>query len=284
MSVGEKLREARVARGFEISGLAAQLKIQARYLAAIEADQRDQLPSAFLFKNWVRQYAEVLGVDYAGLRSEVEGLVAADAPLRLPGQEQWTVHRKAAGSHGRHGAFRLVASLATLVVIVAAGSGAYAWWRGDLQGIEWPKLRIWPGNVQANTAVRPPVKVDTALAPVVAAPVPSAPVAAAPVVEAPVPAMRLEISAREATWISISPDGTKTFSGVLQANETRSVQAFHSTLVKVGNAGGLDVRLNGASIGEIGPRGKIRILVVTPEGVKILDPKDLAKPAQPASV
>lgn len=271
MAVGEKLRQARVTRGLDIAALAAQLKIQSRYLVAIEAGQRDQVPSAFLYKNWVRQYAEVLGLDYGELRSDVDGVVAGEAPLPLPGQDQWTIHRKTSSS-GRNAAFRLIPSLALLAVVIAGGSATYAWWRGDLPAIEWSKLRFWSGSVQAKAKVSPPARLETSLAPVVAAP---------PV---PSPAVLLEIYAREDTWISISPDGKQLFSGVLQANQTRSVQAAHSTVVKIGNAGGLDVRLNGNPIGEIGPRGKVRILVVSPEGVKVFDPKGLTKPAPPASV
>jgi hypothetical protein len=42
--------------------------------------------------------------------------------------------------------------------------------------------------------------------------------------------------------------------------------------MKVGNAGGLDVRWNGKAIGPIGPRGQVRVVLFTPENFQILAP------------
>ena len=266
MLLGEKLRQARVAQGLDISVIAAQLKIQSRYLAAIEAAQRDQVPSAFLFKSWVRQYADALGVDYGELKAEVEEMVNAEAPLPLPGQDQWTAGRLSYPSmHRRDGVYRLAYSLVMLAVAIAGGSEMYAH-RDAL----FAQLRLLPASVQANAR--------HALSPEV--PASQAERQANP----PAPAVLLEIYAREQTWISISPDGKQVFSGVLLANQSRSVRAQQSALLKIGNAGGLEVRLNGNPVGEIGPRGRIRILIVSPEGVKIVNPKSVTKSADPTTV
>jgi hypothetical protein len=42
--------------------------------------------------------------------------------------------------------------------------------------------------------------------------------------------------------------------------------------MRVGNAGGLEVRWNGKPIGPIGPRGQVRVVLFTPENFQILEP------------
>jgi cytoskeleton protein RodZ len=47
LSVGETLRRARLEQGLDLSTVAAQTKISAKYLKAIESDDRKSLPSGF---------------------------------------------------------------------------------------------------------------------------------------------------------------------------------------------------------------------------------------------
>jgi hypothetical protein len=44
-------------------------------------------------------------------------------------------------------------------------------------------------------------------------------------------------------------------------------------LVLVGNAGGIDIVSNGRPAGRIGPRGQVRVITVTPEGVHVAEPR-----------
>jgi hypothetical protein len=71
--------------------------------------------------------------------------------------------------------------------------------------------------------------------------------------------MHVDLEAREPAWVSITDvDGRHLYAGVLQANETRSIDLTKGATLRTGNAGGLIVRFNGREIGAIGPVGKIR--------------------------
>ena len=71
--------------------------------------------------------------------------------------------------------------------------------------------------------------------------------------------MHVDLEAREPAWVSITDvDGRHLYAGVLQANETRSIDLTKGATLRTGNAGGLIVRFNGKEIGAIGPVGKIR--------------------------
>ncbi len=82
----------------------------------------------------------------------------------------------------------------------------------------------------------------------------------------------LNLSATETTWLSITSEGKNIFSGVLEPSQTKTLRASDAAKLKVGNAGGLDVRWNGKAIGPIGARGQVREVLFTPENFQILAP------------
>lgn len=60
---GALLRAAREQAGQSLDDLAEQTRISARYLDALERDAFDQLPSATFVRGYVREFAQVLGLD-----------------------------------------------------------------------------------------------------------------------------------------------------------------------------------------------------------------------------
>lgn len=62
-SIGEKLREAREARGWTLEELARHTRIDAEQLDAIEEDRLHALPEGPYRTAWVRTCCEVLGVE-----------------------------------------------------------------------------------------------------------------------------------------------------------------------------------------------------------------------------
>ncbi len=99
---------------------------------------------------------------------------------------------------------------------------------------------------------------------------PDTPKPALPVESAPI---RVSLSADEATWISVSSDGKNIFANALQPHETKVVEASEKVRLLIGNAGGVEISLNGKSIGPVGPRGQIRVVELTPEGFQIVPRK-----------
>jgi hypothetical protein len=70
---------------------------------------------------------------------------------------------------------------------------------------------------------------------------------------------RVDLQASEMTWVSLAqPDGTKILSQLFQPGDTRSMDLPKIATLRVGNAAGLSVRLNGNPIGAIGPHGAVR--------------------------
>lgn len=69
-NIGDKLKEAREVKGLSIEDVERITKIQSRYLIAIEKNEFDKLPGDFYVRAFIRQYAQVVGLDGKELLSD----------------------------------------------------------------------------------------------------------------------------------------------------------------------------------------------------------------------
>ncbi|WP_342509590.1 RodZ domain-containing protein [Sporosarcina sp. FSL K6-2383] len=61
--LGDRLREARIAKGFTLDDLQSITKIQKRYLSGIENEEYSMMPGAFYVRAFIKQYAEAVGLN-----------------------------------------------------------------------------------------------------------------------------------------------------------------------------------------------------------------------------
>ncbi|MFH5811111.1 RodZ domain-containing protein [Companilactobacillus sp. FL22-1] len=81
--IGQKLRNARIKKGYTIDDLQQITKIQKRYLIAIEEGQFDHLPGDFYVRAFIKQYSDAVGISSDDLLEEYK----ADIPNSQPKQE-----------------------------------------------------------------------------------------------------------------------------------------------------------------------------------------------------
>jgi len=278
-SAGEKLRRERLRRHMELSQIAGELKISARLLEAIEDEKFERLPGAIFTKSFVRQYARFLGLDEEELVNEVQVVIESPfaiqtlleaepadirAPLiHVPPVEAWESLREK-----RFSKLSWLSAAATVIGAMLLCSIIYSQWQpGPQQAVALP---------QTTEPPRPPATVvqsaptpDPAAPPPAASPAPSdTPSASAAENGESInsAAVRVELTAKEKVWISARADGKVLFSGMLTENETRTVEANDKLLLRVGNAGALDVTLNGKSLGALGAKGQPRTVQFTSGG------------------
>jgi cytoskeleton protein RodZ len=302
-SLGETLRRARIERNLELNRIADELKISASMLKAIEEERFDKLPGGVFARSFVRQYARLLKVDEheveGALTRALEGPTDAlpasqtghvpDSEIPLPRMSGW----EAIGDQGARWSSSAWA-LVLMVLVMLACAGAYAWWQRERH----------PVVAHVQTSVTAPQAAPVASAPSPpAAPAPAPIAAAAPAENVPAPQtaspaptsapagegpdvavaanaaanpdapVRVEVEAQEQTWISVRTDGQFSFSGVLEANQSRTVAGNRNVLLKIGNAGGVSVRFNGKSIGPLGAKGTVRTIQFTSGGFQIVPPE-----------
>ncbi len=59
------------------------------------------------------------------------------------------------------------------------------------------------------------------------------------------------------SWVRAVVDGTTVFEGFLNAGDRQGWEAAHDLTVKVGNAGVIEVSVNGRSLGRFGGSGQV---------------------------
>ena len=308
-SIGECLRRERLRRNLQLDQVSSELKISARMLAAIEAEDFDKLPGGVFAKSFVRQYAHLLGLDEEELASEVERVLRPEraseaarpdaAAIPLPRMEAW--QSVADSPSWRSGWSTSLPALMLVVVVMLVCSAVYAFLQRPKQvAANNPKPAAAhhqapptapPAAPPASTppaapvtAAVPPPQPSTAPAaaekpaeasraePAPSNPAPPAPAAAAAAAPAPGPPgpVHVEITATEPVWIRATVDGKYAFSGIIAANQSRTVDGNQTVLLRLGNAGAATILLNGKPIGEVGPKGQVRNVQLTSGGFQIV--------------
>lgn len=121
--LGQKLKEAREAKGLSLDQLQEMTKIQKRYLVSIEEGNYSALPGEFYVRGFIKQYAEAVGLDPEEIAQEHFGRMpvtpAQDVPLRSQ-QTRETVSRNASSRIMDHMPKMFIALL-----VIAVGVGIW---------------------------------------------------------------------------------------------------------------------------------------------------------------
>jgi cytoskeleton protein RodZ len=313
-SIGDTLRRERQRRNLELPKIAGELKISVRFLEAMEEDDFAKLPGGVFTRSFLRQYATFLGLDAEELVSEAERAAEPEPDLsELPdkhkpdvpgielemGEENWQSVRERRSplpSWFRAGIL--------LVVLILVCSGVYWWWQKPHRPVLAHEAAPAPKAIpaaQSAPSVSKRVGIPPAVAPSTAMPAAAtqaaveppaksapaepvatgAPPAATPEIPVAAPnpnaSVHISITADEAVWVRADVNGKYQFSGTLQPHESRNIDADGEVTLRLGNAGGVTLTLNGKAVGAVGPKGQIRTVQFTSGGFQIVSaPSPLA--------
>jgi len=276
--IGETLRREREKRNLTLEQISRELKISQRFLEAIEKENFDRLPGRVFVKSFVRQYARLLGLDEEELAAEVERAIDPQpavpqfaepsrppaADIRVPPVETWQDfgERRLSWSSS-------LPALAMVVVVMLVCSGVYALWQRQ-RTLATPPPSPLSSASEAPQNPTPPRRADEA-ARQAGADLPKASEAGTGT-PAPNPNanVRVEVTADDTVWILAQGDGKYLFSGTLEPNQSRTVEASQKVMLRLGNAGGVNITLNGKPIGSVGPKGQVRTVQFTSGGFQIV--------------
>ena len=226
LSVGERLQQAREAKGLSLEDVASQTRIPIRHLQHIEREEWDALPAPTYCVGFVRSYANAVGLDGAELGREVRD--------RLGGTRTRTAapeyYEPADPARVPPRSLALVAAL--LAVLLIAG---YAIWRSTLDDPEAPPA-----------AEQPQAK----------APAPAAPVAPQPAQPQSLAGQPVALVATEEVWLRVrdGSGGAALFQGTLAAGQRFDIPATaQQPVIRTGRPQVLRVVIGGRDLGPLEP-------------------------------
>ncbi|HEX4737610.1 MAG TPA: helix-turn-helix domain-containing protein [Allosphingosinicella sp.] len=232
-AIGERLRQAREAKGLSLDDIARQTRIPIRHLEHIEREEWDALPAITYSVGFVRSYANAVGLDGpamgAELREQLGGIRSAGAistayyepadPARVP--PRWIA---------------LAAALLAILLVVG-----YLVWRhhavGDADAVGPPAAEVPPPANAPAPKPQPSAQLTPASA--------SGPVT---------------LTASEDVWVRVYEAGSdkSLFQGMMKAGQTWQVPATaQAPEIRTGRPNVLKVAVGNTAIPPLGPPEKM---------------------------
>ena len=241
-SVGESLRRARIDRGLSVADIEAALRVRARYVEALETDDFASLPPLVYTRALIRDYARLVGLDPTDLLDRALPMRPQDRnPIRpaiRPLEKEAVISWKAV--------FIVVVLGLTAILFLYLYSQFESFNRG-VDAIEGrvPQALPTPGRGGVSSPLL--TALPATLVPSTPTPEPS---------PTPVTGIVLEARITESSWVQVWTDSRSVVAQTLPPGTTRTFSAEQSIRMRVGNAGGVDVTVNGVQQGRLGGTGQ----------------------------
>lgn len=241
--IGETLRETRERQGRSIEEGTRATRVRGDLLRALEDEDFAAFGGDVYAKGFLRTYASWLGLDPEPLletyrrevqREDVTAHALVDHPVaRQPrsGPPPWVV-------------WGLVTAIVLVIALAIVG----------LTGGRVPEIAEEPRGIETAATPTP-----TGSAPAVDDPSPDA--------DGPSPtptAVELALLLEGDSWVRVVADGQVVLEETLDAGESREVEARGEVELRLGNAGGVRLILNGRPIDPVGGRGEVVDVVCSP--------------------
>lgn len=294
---GDKLRREREMRGVTLEEISESTKIGTRSLRALEQEDFEKLPGGIFNKGFVRAYSRFLGLDEDQTVADFDLAWNEHESAKGPAPEP-VVDEK---PEPERSTSKLL--LAILMVAISVAAGWYALHGFHAARRSTNQQPMLNESQRGSSAAQVPSSSPPSVGPTDrqgSGALPTAATSQGPP-ETPKPLsnsnstansdasgkasdkiptgfvsktadssapIRLEVFAREDSWLSILADGKNIGQGVLNAQKSRTIHAQKQVRLTVGNAGGVEVSFNGQPVDIEGQPKQVKELIFTPEGLQ----------------
>ncbi len=275
-TLGKFLKSQRESKKISLREVAKNTRVREHILRAIEEDQPELLPPATYVKGFLLAYAKYLRLDPNDVLLRYERALKGEPAVPAPPQPLTPIQKIAPARPSKSKPKVLWNTKQVWVVVAVIVASFVVFYFFSPYASKMPVEPLPGRSVEGKVSAAPsPPAAGTARAPenkpIVEEKKPatsSAPVVAAIAVQEK-KVLSLLLKAAEETWVSLQADDQPEKEMTFKPGDTVSVQASNRIRMKLGNAGGLDLILNGRSLGKFGKSGEVVTLVITPQGVEV---------------
>ena len=243
--LGDVLRESREQLGLSMDDVEASTRIKRAFLEALEAEDFDQLPNYVSARGFLRNYASVLklDVDYVlELYDKEIGHEATGRAARAGGEVKLKSIPMTPPS--RFSPDLLIGFLMLTALVGIILLFIYQRYLLPLEMVS-PDAVPSPSSEAAIALPTPtPLPTDT----------PTPTITPTPLYYTGV---TVELVIKEESWVQVLVDEAKSYEGILQVGEQRHWTGDRQVAVRAGNAGGVEIIVNGESMGLMGQPGQV---------------------------
>lgn len=255
-STGQRLRKLRLEKGISLEEVHKKTKIHSGILKAIEEDSLVNFSPVYI-KGFIKIYCKFLGVDSRDYVSDNKdtprviqpeekkeekpaSFLSAKPQKLIPFEVNWGKAKK----------ISLVILAFIMVWIILFNLGKVFSRKRKIA----PKIRKPPVSAALKSETKSEDKAEKVKADTQALGVSNV--------------LRLGIRARDDCWVQLKIDGHVVFQNILKRGRSESWQAKEKIELSLGNAGGVDLEVNGKLIPSLGKKGQsLKNILITKEGL-----------------
>ncbi len=243
--LGDLLRQSREQLGLSLDEVEASTHIRRAYLEALEAENFDALPNRVATRGFLRNYASALKLD----ATYVLELYEQGRTHGVVGRPAFIEDRVQLKSIPMTPPSRFSPDLLIGFLLITALLGAILYFVYEQY--------LLPLELTSATSFSPATSEAAILLPTPTPPPTDTPTPTITPTPLFYTGVTVELVITNESWVQVLVDETKAFEGVLQAGERRHWTGDHQVAVRAGNAGGVEVIVNGESKGLMGEPGQV---------------------------
>ncbi|MGQ9680956.1 MAG: RodZ domain-containing protein [Anaerolineae bacterium] len=255
--VGERLRQARQAKGMSLEQAEEITRIRMRFLQALEDEDYGQIPGQVFVRGFLRSYARTLGLDPDEVLAAA-GLAPTGPvlqPVRQPRPEQ-VLDEPLLPPSNRHGLLAVVLGTMVVVGLALAAVSLYRYLEPQREPPPLPSVEVETVAYSTPRPTETPTDHPSAT-----------PTATVTSIETALPASRetavpgqgamLRVEAVQAAWLRVLVDGQLVYEGTLSAGQAMEWAGQQRVTLRCGNAGGIRAWFNGQEQAALGAPGEV---------------------------
>lgn len=249
IGIGQLLRQAREEKQLSLADVERETKIRIRYLEALEAENFSVLPGTVYMFGFVRSYASFLGLDAEEMVARLKKEYQSEQEVQVESKpvRNTVSYSPRAGTVGK--GLKLLAVILGICLALTYLYGQFF----NKEPVDAPSEPVEAIEQIPEVPVVPELEEQ-----------------AEETSEGIELVMTVVNQPGARCWVEVRTDGELDFSGILEAGESRTVNATEKVWLKIGNAGVLSIIYNGKDLGNLGPVGD----VMTVEFPLELDPDE----------